>query len=1226
MALDTLHLETSGKGEKIEQTVARQKLQEIQDVKTYLAKIAQPGKTHNPKLQQEVVAFIEQAANNKLGNPSLDKYNAKKFDTDGESGLDQFEFENFTEAMKLAIQQIVGLDGLKSFDRVHSESKDTTFSWDSKDKWAAEKFNFSKLLTNENGSSFTEEYLKKENSLSPEELHKIQQKPFSFTNESIQDMKLLLKKELGSGVEDMMKFMLNVGAGVILFFGGTYGKYRSMTYSSDLSIKTEGEIKLAELVENNPSLGIIELVGEKGIQLIKQIVNMLTSGKQGDIASSLVMLVSLAAGGWGAVRIASNMARRSAVKAAREAGSAGRKTGEVMSRESRNTLKKISTTAGKIENAANTVDNIISGNAVLGKVASVAGKGVRKVAPAFSVAANDAGRTASTAPVQHEIQFDSNVIGEPKLAKQLPRTNICSGINLQGMLDWAYQGFGKDRPTLPSFGDKKFSPQGFVDEFNKNAPPGYVMRVQNPSNQEVISIINSKLKEGTPVPMIYVPIGGNVKAPHFATIVDTGKLPDGTPIYRIQDSMRDVIPKEWLTEAELLKSLNFETLRSDQPITNLALRTVATVAQKYLGGNTIYTVEKIEGQSIIRGIGNAANDASMNITELEKARAKRQETQRVNAIANSELRATGTNGPITGPRMFLDNTINNRASEIQLGQSGYQEGISSQNRISSGASTVDGRSTRQKIEQAHARSLVDPIEVRNNAGLSKEDRIKKAQEIISRELTPKESQAIDYIHTNISKGIYKNSTADLMKMARVWEKETGNSMKDKFKFAEFRKLVENGILGHNTMELPTRTIAEVARTPINRLVPGLSYELNGRIVTIERTDIVNQSVYFIGYEKPVPLGQINDLIENRTMVIRNVSNINPHGLDIGTPLLVNGARFTIEKIDLVNNVVYVSGRSEPIPLGSMNSLINDGKVHIDKNGVQKQPHQNSNEQPSKSYPIPDFKEEFGYLTTYNIENHHSNLRRIDDLIRATESKIETANFDLKYYEPYKSQEGMMKSSYESAQSKIFENEARKQYLLQLKKELQTEHDRSQKDMTDRIAQAANDRINTEIQVGKIHDIGSNRIYAFDTKIGEFKKRISDIKMPDQRGIGMMDAAEKQKLTNLGDEIKQQIEAIELSKKELLKAYEHNKNPEIAEARDATLRILEDRFQKLNSIQEQILKKNELIKQAERQNSVLLDSIAEMNRKRFSPENLAKLTETLNEKRKLLEGARSNIGN
>lgn len=109
------------------------------------------------------------------------------------------------------------------------------------------------------------------------------------------------------------------------------------------------------------------------------------------------------------------------------------------------------------------------------------------------------------------------------------------------------------------------------------------MRVQNPSNQEVISIINSKLKEGTPVPMIYVPIGGNVKAPHFATIVDTGKLPDGTPIYRIQDSMRDVIPKEWLTEAELLKSLNFETLRSDQPITNLALRTVATVAQKYLG-------------------------------------------------------------------------------------------------------------------------------------------------------------------------------------------------------------------------------------------------------------------------------------------------------------------------------------------------------------------------------------------------------------------------------------------------------------------------------------------------------------------------------------------------------------------------------------------------------------------------------------------------------------------
>ena len=109
MPLDSLHLETSGKGEKIEKTQAKTKLEEIQDIKVYLAKIAQPGKIHNPKLQQEVISFIERAANNKL-NPNMGKFNATKFDTDGESGLDAFEFEKFTEALSLAIKQIVALD------------------------------------------------------------------------------------------------------------------------------------------------------------------------------------------------------------------------------------------------------------------------------------------------------------------------------------------------------------------------------------------------------------------------------------------------------------------------------------------------------------------------------------------------------------------------------------------------------------------------------------------------------------------------------------------------------------------------------------------------------------------------------------------------------------------------------------------------------------------------------------------------------------------------------------------------------------------------------------------------------------------------------------------------------------------------------------------------------------------------------------------------------------
>lgn len=61
---------------------------------------------------------------------------------------------------------------------------------------------------------------------------------------------------------------------------------------------------------------------------------------------------------------------------------------------------------------------------------------------------------------------------------------------------------------------------------------------------------------------------------YFATLVDSGKL-NGTLIFRIQDSMRDVFPKKWLIDKVLLEYLNFQTLRSEKIAKNIALRTFA---------------------------------------------------------------------------------------------------------------------------------------------------------------------------------------------------------------------------------------------------------------------------------------------------------------------------------------------------------------------------------------------------------------------------------------------------------------------------------------------------------------------------------------------------------------------------------------------------------------------------------------------------------------------------
>lgn len=96
-------------------------------------------------------------------------------------------------------------------------------------------------------------------------------------------------------MEDVLRFLGNILAGLMLI--PRYTAYRAMVLSSDPKTKTEGTIKLRELVEQNPSLGLAELLGEKGIEMMKKIAEMFTSGKQGDIAMLMVTIAGLVAGG-----------------------------------------------------------------------------------------------------------------------------------------------------------------------------------------------------------------------------------------------------------------------------------------------------------------------------------------------------------------------------------------------------------------------------------------------------------------------------------------------------------------------------------------------------------------------------------------------------------------------------------------------------------------------------------------------------------------------------------------------------------------------------------------------------------------------------------------------------------------------------------------------------------------------------------------------------------------
>jgi hypothetical protein len=72
-----------------------------------------------------------------------------------------------------------------------------------------------------------------------------------------------------------LRFLANIPSSIILI--PRYLNYRIDINSNNELIKTEGEIKIQELVNENPALAIIDILGEKGIDMIKNIAEMLTS-------------------------------------------------------------------------------------------------------------------------------------------------------------------------------------------------------------------------------------------------------------------------------------------------------------------------------------------------------------------------------------------------------------------------------------------------------------------------------------------------------------------------------------------------------------------------------------------------------------------------------------------------------------------------------------------------------------------------------------------------------------------------------------------------------------------------------------------------------------------------------------------------------------------------------------------------------------------------------------
>jgi hypothetical protein len=196
---------------------------------------------------------------------NLESLNLFKFDIDGESGIDAWEFDKFSEKINLALTNIIQVWSVAEYDRIIWESWDNSF-FSAPDKYVASNLNFSSNI--DWAVSWAFEGL---TWVSEHDLKKMKEHEFSITSlESYKELWIVLAKEAPQQIEDLLKLVSNIPSALILL--PRYLNYRIDLSSSNIQVASEAEIKLQQMTESNSALAMVDLLWEKWIEALKKIM------------------------------------------------------------------------------------------------------------------------------------------------------------------------------------------------------------------------------------------------------------------------------------------------------------------------------------------------------------------------------------------------------------------------------------------------------------------------------------------------------------------------------------------------------------------------------------------------------------------------------------------------------------------------------------------------------------------------------------------------------------------------------------------------------------------------------------------------------------------------------------------------------------------------------------------------------------------------------------------
>lgn len=337
--------------------VSEDKMEHIIDYVLKISQIESKYEWQKEALRLQIREFLRSSLKDTLSS-HLWEYDISKFDVDWHDWLDETEQDNYSKALWEAITKIVVLWWLDKFSDIHKDSNSIDWFWNI-DKYVASKVDlFDYIWWKENWKWFVTTLIQREWNITESELKVMQDSNFDpLSTNSWSDLWVLLLKELWDWVEDILRFLANIPAWAILI--PRYLKYRADINSSDELTRTEWEIKIQELVKENPSLAILDLLWEKWVEMIKELWNMITSWKTWDIATMLVMIAWLLAWWAWIARFWFKMARKWATISAREAWLWARLAWETTSRAFRQWLRTWEKWASNFWRTASRVDDII---------------------------------------------------------------------------------------------------------------------------------------------------------------------------------------------------------------------------------------------------------------------------------------------------------------------------------------------------------------------------------------------------------------------------------------------------------------------------------------------------------------------------------------------------------------------------------------------------------------------------------------------------------------------------------------------------------------------------------------------------------------------------------------------------------------------------------------------------------------------------------------------------